>query len=140
MSFIVTLASTVLGLACGLYFILRARQINPANNLTNIDILTKILNVVVTVMYAMATPMMWFLAMVSEAYNDGFLGFLGWMIAGLIWIVPFFFGFGVGLSVLLRRRGKSIPAFFAQFTGFAAIAVSFLLYALFVGTLLSPLN
>lgn len=139
MSFLISLIATILGAALGIFLALKKTE-RREPLIDSLDKMTKVFNVFLLVGYVMATPMMWFLAMVSEASEVGFLGVLGWIIAALIWIAPFFFGAGLGLSVLLRKKGKSVESFLAQFAGIAAIAASFLLYAVFVGFLLSPLN
>jgi uncharacterized membrane protein len=78
--------------------------------------------------------------MISEGYKDGILGILGWIVAVIIASAALISGLGIGASVALRKKGKSKLSFAVQFAGVIAIALSFVLYALFVGTLISPLN
>lgn len=100
----------------------------------------RITNVILIAFYACLSPFYMFLGMISEGYKDGFLGILGWIVAVIIASVALICGLGIGASVALRKKGKSKLGFIVQFAGVAAIALAFVLYALFVGTLISPLN
>lgn len=139
LSALISFLALVAGAILGITLTLRARKLEPIPE-QPLDPITRVTNVLLIPGYLIVSPMMFFLAMVSEAYEEGILGVIGWIIAGVIWIAPFFFGTGLGLSVYLRKKGKGTQAFILQFAGFAAIALSFLLYAVFVGTLLTPLN
>lgn len=137
---IISIFVTFIGLAVGILLALKTRRTAGLPYSSQIDTTSQVMNIVMLVVYIMATPMMWFLALVCEAYQEGFLGALGWAVAAVIWIAPAAFGLGLGASVALRKRGKSVAGFVIQFAGVGAIALSFLLYAVFVGSLLTPLN
>ena len=81
-----------------------------------------------------------FLGMISVPEREGFLGIIGWIIAIIIASASLFCGLGLGASVAFRKKGKSKLSFAIQFAGVVAIALSFVLYALFVGVLICPLN
>jgi hypothetical protein len=66
--------------------------------------------------------------------------YIGAIIGIVIASSTFFCALGLGLSVALRKKGKSRLSFAAQFMGAAAILLSVLLYCIFVGSLISPLN
>lgn len=139
LSLLISILATILGCAIGLGLAIAARKVKgPVGD--SLESATKICNVLLLAVYAMASPIIWFLGLVSEAYQEGFWGVIGWVIAAVIWIAPLFFGLGLGLSVWLRKKGRSVAAFVIQFAGVMAIAASFLLYAIFVGSLLTPLN
>ena len=99
-----------------------------------------ITNILLIPFYVIISPLYLFLGMISEASYDGFLGILGWIIAFIIASAAIFCGLGLGFSVALRKKGKSKPSFAIQFAGVAAIALTVLLYCIFVGNLLRPLN
>ena len=71
---------------------------------------------------------------------EGFLRILGWIVAVIIPSAPLFCFCGLGLSAALRKKGKSKQSFAVQFIGFAAAALSVLLFFVFYGNLLSYLN
>lgn len=71
---------------------------------------------------------------------EGFLGVLGWIVAILISSAPLVSGIGLGVSVALRKKGKSKQSFAIQFAGLAAAGISLILFLIFYGNLLSSLN
>lgn len=71
---------------------------------------------------------------------DGFLRLLGWIVAILIASAPLFCGLGLGFSVALRKKGRSKQSFAVQFAGLAGVALSLILFFVFYGNLLRPLN
>ena len=105
--------------------------------LDNVGMIT---NIVLTAVYAFFAPYYMFLGMISEPYGEGFLWFVGLIIALICASAALFAGLGIGFSVALRKKGKRVFSFVVQFTGVVAIGLTFLLYYICVGTLLSPLN
>ena len=73
-------------------------------------------------------------------YEAGFLRFLGWIVALIVPSAPLFCFTGLGLSAALRKKGRSKQSFAIQFVGFAGNGLSILLFFLFYGNLLRPLN
>ncbi len=53
---------------------------------------------------------------------------------------PAFCGIGLGASVALRKKGKSVQSFLAQFAGIAGLATTFLFFVIFYTTLFASLN
>ena len=97
-------------------------------------------NIILIPLYALSAPFYMFLGMICYPNHDGFLGVVGWIISIVAASAALFCGVGLGGSVALRKKGKSGLGFAVQFAGVVGIALTFLLYALFVGSLLAPLN
>ena len=76
---------------------------------------------------------------VNPAY-DGFLGILGWAVAFLVASSPLLCGVSLGVSVKLRKKGKSKASFAAQFAGLAGSVIAVALNLVSYGNLLKPLN
>ena len=76
--------------------------------------------------------------MASEPAHDGILGILGWIV-GII-IASASLPCGLGLSVALRKKGRSKLSFTVQFAGLAGIGLALALYAIFSGNLLISIN
>ena len=106
-------------------------KLDRAGQITNIFLLS---------VYVCLSPLYIFLSWISSPAHDGFLGILGWIVAFLISTAPVFCFVGLGLSVALRKKGKSKQSFIVQFAGVAGIALTLLLYAVFAGNLLKYLN
>ena len=76
----------------------------------------------------------------NPRYDTGILGVLGWTVAILMASAALICGIGLGLSVALRKRGRSKQSFAMQFAGVGSIALTVILFFLFYGNLLKPLN
>ena len=138
--FLYVVIEAIVGIVAG---ILLARCTKREENISygKLDVAGKITNIVLLVLYATLSPFYLFIGMISEGgYKSGFLGVLGWVIAIIIASAALFCGLGLGASVALRKKGKSKLGFAIQFVGVVAIVLSFLLYGLFVGDLICPLN
>ena len=108
---------------------------------TAFDIVAVITNVAMIVAYLYLSTLAIGLAMFSEPKAEGLLCIVGYIVTSIISVTPFFFGAGLGLSVVLRRRGRRVAGFIAQFAGVAAVALEVLLYIVGVSTsLLMSLN
>ena len=81
-----------------------------------------------------------FLGIIANPRYDGFLGILGWIVAVIMASAALFCGIGLGLSVAFRKKGRSKLSFAVQFAGIGGIALTFLLFFLFYGNLLKPIN
>ena len=97
-------------------------------------------NILLTVLYAVFSPFYLFLGMICEPRGEGIVLLLGYFVAIIAASAALFCGLGLGFSVSLRRRGESKESFAVQFIGLAAIIVTVILYAVFAGSLISPLN
>ena len=80
------------------------------------------------------------LGMIARPSYDGVLGILGWIVAVIMASAALFCSIGLGLSVAFRKKGRSKLSFAVQFAGIGGIGLTFLLFFLFYGNLLKPIN
>ena len=107
---------------------------------TKLDKAGRITNVLLLLVYVCLSPLYLLLAMIANPRYDGFLGILGWIVAIIMGSAAMFCGLGLGFSVALRKKGKSKLSFAVQFSGVLGIAINLILFFLFYGNLLRPLN
>ena len=107
---------------------------------TKLDKAGRITNVLLLLVYICLAPLYLFLAMIANPRYDGFMGILGWIVAIIMGSAALFCGLGLGFSVALRKKGKSKLSFAVQFSGVLGIAINLILFFLFYGNLLRPLN
>ena len=107
---------------------------------SKLDKAGRITNIVLIPIYLCLLPLCLFLGMVANPNYDGFLGILGWIVAIIMGSATLFCGLGLGFSVALRKKGKSKLSFAVQFAGVLGIALNLILFFLFYGNLLRPLN
>lgn len=98
-------------------------------------------NIILIPAYAFALPLPTILAFMSEPGTDeGILFVIGLIACFVVALAPAFCGFGLGLSVMLRKRGKSVLSFIVQFAGVFGILLSVLVYAFSGSDIIAPLN
>ena len=107
---------------------------------TKLDKAGRITNVLLLLVYICLAPLYLFLAMIANPRYDGFMGILGWIVAIIMGSAALFCGLGLGFSVALSKKGKSKLSFAVQFAGVLGIAINLILFFLFYGNLLRPLN
>ena len=100
----------------------------------------RVTNILLIPVYVCLLPLCLFLGMIANPQYDGFLGVLGWVVAIVMASAALFCGIGLGLSVAFRKRGKSKLSFAVQFAGLGGIGLTVLLFFVFYGNLLKPLN
>ena len=100
----------------------------------------RVTNILLIPVYVCLLPLCLFLGTIANPQYDGFLGVLGWIIAIVMASAALFCGIGLGLSVAFRKRGKSKLSFAVQFAGLGGIGLTLLLFFVFYGNLLKPLN
>ena len=100
----------------------------------------RITNVLLLLLYVGISFLYLFLGMIANPRYDGFLGILGWIVSVVMASAALFCGIGLGLSVAFRKRGKSKLSFAVQFLGVGGIALTLILFFLFYGNLLRPIN
>ena len=100
----------------------------------------RVTNILLIPVYVCLLPFCLFLGMIANPQYDGFLGVLGWIVAIIMASAALFCGIGLGLSVAFRKRGKSKLSFAVQFAGLGGIGLTLLLFFVFYGNLLKPLN
>ena len=107
---------------------------------SKLDKAGRITNIILIPLYVCLSPLYLFLGMISSPAHDGFLGIIGWIVSVINASAALFCGLGLGLSVALRKKGKSKQSFAIQFLGFGGIALTVGFYCLFAGNLLRFLN
>ena len=107
---------------------------------TKLDKAGRITNILLIPIYVCLAPLCMFLGMIARPNYDGFLGILGWIVAIIMGSAALFCGLGLGFSGALRKKGKSKLSFAVQFAGILGIAINLILFFLFYGNLLRPLN
>jgi hypothetical protein len=105
-----------------------------------LDKIGQITNILLLLVYVGSSFLYLFLGMIANPRYDGFLGILGWIVSVVMASAALFCGIGLGLSVAFRKRGKSKLSFAVQFSGVAGIALTLILFFLFYGNLLRPIN
>ena len=107
---------------------------------SKLDKAGRIINILLIPVYVCLAPMYLFLGMIANPRYDGFLGILGWIVSIIMASAALFCGIGLGLSVAFRKKGKSKLSFAVQFAGVGGIGLAVILFFLFYGNLLRPLN
>ncbi len=100
----------------------------------------RITNILLIPVYLCLLPLCLFLGMIANPSYDGFLGILGWIVSIIMASATLFCGLGLGLSAAFRKKGRSKLSFIVQFAGFGGIALTLILYFVFYGNLLKPIN
>lgn len=99
-----------------------------------------ITNILLLIVYVCLSPLYLGLGLFSYPNHDGFLGLLGWIVTVINASATLFCFPGLGLSVALRKKGRSKQSFAVQFAGFIGIGLTVGMYFLFAGNLLMSLN
>jgi hypothetical protein len=137
--FVYTLLAAIVGIVGGIVLAARGKRADGViyGRLDKAGIVT---NILLTVLYAMASPVCLFLGALSEPDAEGIL----WLPAMIVCLIAasatLFCGLGLGFSVMLRKRGRGKLSFAVQFAGIVGIALTFILHVVFTGTLIRPLN
>lgn len=105
-----------------------------------LDKIGRITNLILLLFYAGFSFVYLFLGIIARPNYDGFLGILGWIVSVIMASTALICGIGLGLSVAFRKRGKSKLSFAVQFAGVLGIAINLLLFFIFYGNLLKPIN
>jgi cytochrome bd-type quinol oxidase subunit 2 len=137
--FLYTVIEAVIAVIAG---ILIAVCTKKADGVTygKLDKIGQITNILLLLVYVGSSFLYLFLGMIANPRYDGFLGILGWIVSVVMASAALFCGIGLGLSVAFRKRGKSKLSFAVQFSGVAGIALTLILFFLFYGNLLRPIN
>ena len=105
-----------------------------------LDKVGRITNILLLILYTCLSPFYMFIGMICSSYQEGFLRVIGWIVSIICASASLFCGLGLGFSVALRKKGRSKLSFAVQFAGVIGIALTVLLYLIFVGSLIAPLN
>ena len=137
--FLYTTIEAVVAVIAGILLAVSTKK-NKDITYTKLDKAGRITNILLIPVYVCLSPLYMFLAMIARPRYDGFLGILGWIVAIIMGSAALFCGLGLGFSVALRKRGKSRLSFAVQFAGILGIAINLILFFIFYGNLLLPLN
>jgi cytochrome bd-type quinol oxidase subunit 2 len=138
--FLYTVTEAVIAVISGLLIAVCTKK---ADGVTygKLDKVGRVTNILLLLFYLGFSYVYLFLGMVANPrYDEGFLGILGWIIAIIMASAALFCGVGLGLSVAFRKKGKSKLSFAVQFAGVGGIGLTVILFFLFYGNLLRPLN
>ena len=136
---IYVLLEALVGIIGGIFIATRTKKVDGIEY-NKLDKAGRIINIILTVVYLVASPFYLFLGMISEPSGEGLLIVLGVFVSLIAASAAMFSGLGLGFSVALRKKGKSGLSFAVQFAGVVAIALTVLLYVVFEGSLISSLN
>lgn len=137
--FFYVVIEAIVGVVLGIILATRTKKVDGVVY-GKLDRIGRITNILLAIVYAIASPFYLFLGMISEPDGEGVLIILGVIVSVIAASASLFCSLGLGFSVALRKKGKSGLSFAAQFAGMAGIALMVLLYMAFVGSLISPLN
>ena len=137
--FLYTSIEAAVAVIAGILLAVRTKKAKDVTY-TKLDKAGRITNVLLIPVYVCLSPLYMFLAMIARPRYDGFLGILGWIVAIIMGSTALSCGLGLGFSVVLRKKGKSRLSFAVQFAGVLGIALNLILFFIFYGNLLRPLN
>ena len=107
---------------------------------SKLDKIGRVTNILLLLFYVGFSFFYLFLGAIANPRYDGFMGILGWVVSIIMASAALFCGVGLGLSVAFRKKGKSKLSFAVQFAGVGGIGLTVILFFLFYGNLLRPLN
>ena len=137
--FLYVIFEAILGIAAGLLLAICTKR-RAGVSYGVFDRIGQVTNIVLIPVYLLVSPFCMFIGMISEPYGEGLAWVAGAIIALICGSSSLFSALGLGASVALRKRGKRTLSFLVQFVGVIGVALTFGLYAIFVGSLLAPLN
>ena len=114
----------VAGVAIGILLAVRARKIEAAVP-TALDRVSLVINITLIPVYLIFSVLMLFMALITgtsygaSSLQEIFAEVFSFVIAA----APIYCGIALGLSVSLRRKGRSLAGFLVQFAGFGGILV-----------------
>ena len=114
----------IAGVAIGILLAVRARKIEAAVP-TALDRVSLVINITLIPVYLIFSVLMLFMALITgtsygaSSLQEIFAEVFSFVIAA----APIYCGIALGLSVSLRRKGRSLAGFLVQFAGFGGILV-----------------
>ena len=129
----------IVGIVLGILLAIKTKKPEDVTS-GRLDNAGRITNVILLVFYMLVFPIYCLIGLLCAPAHDGFLGFLGVLLTIFCSSVTLFCSVGLGLSVALRKRGKSGWSFAVQFLGMAAFVLMLVLFFSFYDDLLLPLN
>ena len=137
--FLYTSIGAVAAVIAGILIAVRTKKSNDITY-TKLDKAGRVTNLLLLIVYVCLAPLYLFLGMIATPHYDGILGILGWTVAIIMGSAALPCGLGLGFSAALRKKGKSRLSFAVQFAGVFGIAINLILFFIFYGNLLKPLN
>lgn len=137
--FLYTVIEAIVAVAAGILIAVCTKKSDDVTY-SKLDKTGQVTNILLILVYICLSPMYLFLGMIANPRYDGFLGVLGWIVSILMGSAALFCGLGLGVSVALRKKGKSKLSFYAQFAGVIGIGLTLILFIIFYGNLLRPIN
>ena len=138
--YIYCILAMIAGLVAGIVLAARSKKAEGVVY-GKLDLAGRITNILLIPVYAIASIFCLFVVMLGYIPDgEGILAVAAWALAVIGATAPALCGVGLGASVALRKNGKSLPGFWAQFAGVAGLAVTILFFVLFNGNLFGSLN
>ena len=137
--FLYTTVEAVAGVVAGLLIAICSKKTDGVIY-NKLDKIGRVTNILLLLFYIGFSFFYLFLGMIASPRYDGFLGILGWLVSIIMASAALFCGVGLGLSVAFRKKGKSKLSFIVQFAGVGGIGLTVILFFLFYGNLLRPIN
>ena len=136
---IYTILEAIAGDVLGLLIAIRSKKASGVVY-GKLDYFCCLTNLVLLAIYAMSSPSYVFLGVISEPEAEGFLMIPACIVAIIIASATFFCFLGLGLSVAMRKKGKTGASFAVQCLGAGAIILAVVLYMLSANRLLVSFN
>ena len=137
--FVYTTVEAVAGVVAGLLIAICSKKADGVTY-NKLDKIGRVTNILLLLFYVGFSFFYLFLGIIARPHYEGFLGSLGWIVSIIMASAALFCGIGLGLSVAFRKKGKSKLSFTVQFAGVGGIALTVILFFLFYGNLLRPIN
>lgn len=129
----------IVGIIAGLFLAVRTKK-EEGVVYTRLDKAGRITNILLLLFYVGFSYVYLMIGVIARPNYDGFLGLVGWIVSVIMASAAMVCSVGLGASVALRKKGRSKQSFAVQFAGLGAIALTFILFFIFYGNLLKPLN
>ena len=133
------LLTCLIGLVLGIVLAVRTKKA-PEVVYGRLDNAGQITNIILIPVYLILSPLYAFIGIISEPIIEGFITVFAFIASGISGAAGLICALGLGLSVSLRKKGHSKASFIIQFAGFVGIALTLLLYVIFVDVLFLPIN
>ena len=118
----------VAGVAIGILLAVRARK-GEAAAPKMLDRVTLVTNIALIPIYAILSLLMMFMATITDAYYGAgsVQEFFALIFSFIIAAAPIYCGIALGMSISLRKKGRSLAGFLVQFAGFGGILLLILI-------------
>ena len=137
--YIYVAASVLASIIAGIIIAVRSKKAEGVtyNTIDKVGIIT---NIALIPTYILGAPLCMVMAALFRPAYGGILGIIGLIVSFIGASGPALCALGIGVSVSLRKKGKSKLSFWAQFAGVAGLLLTLAIFFLFYGNLLETLN